>query len=201
MILFHSPNSPYARRVRVAVREFGLSDRVEEQNVSPLAAPDNVLHRHGPGAKVPGLLTDGGVFLCETLVICHYLDGISGGRFYPADPTARERCLQIEGVASLLMDSLFFRAHENRRAAGEQSPAVIDKEAARAARAYDALEDLAAGFGDELDMSLISVAAALGYADGRHPGDNWRGGRPTLAAWFEAMMQRPALAETVPNFD
>jgi len=201
MKLFHSPNSPYARRVRVAVREFGLSDRVEEQNVSPLAAPDNVLQSYGPGVKVPALLTDSGVFLCETLVICHYLDRVSGGRFYPAAPDALERCLQIEGIASLLSDSLFLRSQEIRRADGEQSPAFIDKEAARATRTYDALDDLASGFSDDLNIGLIGAVAALGYADGRHPGDHWRDGRPTLSAWFERMMQRPTLAETVPNFD
>ncbi len=108
--------------------------------------------------------------------------------------------MQIEGVASLLMDSLFNRAHENMRDPSEQSPGEIETEAARAARCYDALEDLVDRFSPTLDMSLVSTAASLGYADGRHPGDNWRDGRPKLTAWNETMLKRPAVADTVPNF-
>ena len=199
MKLFYSNNSPYARRPRIAIREARLMDRVEEV----VAAGDDrepMLFKYGPGAKVPGLLTDSGAYICETLLIDMYLDEISGGQLYPKDQTARELAFQIDGVASLLMESLFYRSHENRREDGERSQSFIDQEAARANRTYDALEGLVDSFGDDLHLGLISAVASLGYADWRHPHDEWRSGRPKLTAWFEEIIKRPAMDETKPIF-
>lgn len=200
MKLFFSGNSPYARRPRIAVREAGLMDRVEEVDVGPVAENTEVLLAHGPGAKVPGLLTDGGTYLCESLVIARYLDGVSGGKLYPADPAALEAALEVEGIASLLMDSLFVRSRENRRDPSEQSPGVIAAEADRAARCYDALAGLVGGFDGEIHMGTMTAVASLGYADWRQQDDHWRAGRADLAGWFERIMERPAMAETKPVF-
>lgn len=200
MKLYYSGNSPYARRPRMAIRQFGLTDRVEEVDAAPLNAPDNVLKSYGPGGKVPGLLTDSGAFLCETLLILNYLDDASGGKFYPAAGEQRDFALQIEGVASLLMESLFYRSHEVRRESGEQSPEYITKEAERAARCYDSFEGLVDQFDQPVNMAHLSIVAALGYADWRHAADDWRGNRPKLSAWFDTMMQQPASAETKPIF-
>lgn len=199
MKLFYSGNSPYARRPRMAIREAGLMDRVEEVE----AAGDDrerILFEYGPGAKVPGLLTDSGAYICETLLIDFHLDEASGGKLYPKDQAARELAFQIDGVASLLMESLFYRSHESRREPGEKSEAFIVKESDRANRTYDALEGLVDRFGNDMHLGLISVVASLGYADWRHPGDGWRDGRPKLAGWFEEMMKRSAMAETKPIF-
>ena len=70
----------------------------------------------------------------------------------------------------------------------------------RTARLYDALESRAGELGERVHMDTISVGCALGYADGRHPDDAWRDGRGALAAWFEKLMQRPSMAETIPPF-
>ena len=199
MKLFYSDNSPYARRPRIAIREAGLTNDVEEI----LAAGDDrepMLFKYGPGAKVPGLLTNRGAYLCETLLIDIYLDEMSGGRLYPKDQKARDLAFQIDGVASLLMESLFYRSHENRREDGQKSQGFIDKEIARANRTYDALENLVDKFGDNVHLGLITTVACLGYADWRHPRDKWRGGRPKLTAWFEEIMKRPAMDETKPIF-
>jgi len=199
MKLFFSGNSPYARRPRMAVREFGLGN-VEVIDVAPLTAPDAEVKKHGPGGKVPALMTDDGTFLCETLIVCRQLDDASGGKLYPKEGKARTFAYKLEGIAQLLMDSLFHRSHEIRRDPKEQSPGEIEKEAGRAKRCYDELESLVGDFDGKVDMSTLSVVAALGYADWRHPGDEWRAGRPKLAAWYDKMMQRPSCAETKPVF-
>ena len=200
MQLFYTGNSPYARRARLALRGSGLQARVEEVDVAPLSQEDHLLLKYGPGGKVPGLLTDAGTYLCETLVITRYLDDASGGKLLPKDSAAREKVLEVEGIASLLMDSLFIRSHEIRRDPGEQSSGVIAKEATRANRCYDALEAKIAECGDGLDLGTTAVIAALGYADWRHPGDEWRQGRPKLASWLEAMSGKPAVHETKPIY-
>jgi len=199
MKLFYSDNSPYARRPRIAIREAGLMNSVEEV-VAAGEDREPMLFKYGPGAKVPGLLTNSGAYLCETLLIDMYLDEMSGGELYPKDQIARELAFQIDGVASLLMESLFYRSHENRREDGEKSQGFIDKETTRTNRAYDALENSVDKFGDKVHLGLISTVACLGYADWRHPSDNWRSGRPKLTAWFEEIMKRPAMDETKPIF-
>ena len=165
MKLFYVPNSPYARRAVLAVREFELSETVDLVDVSPLAAHDNILRSMGPGGRVPALRTDDGAFICETLLILNYFDGVTGGKLYPGDAVARGVAMQIEGVASLLMDSLFVRSHENCRDSSEQSPSLIEKKTERAAQCYDALEDVVERFGRVMHMGSISTVAALGYAD------------------------------------
>lgn len=200
MKLFYSGDSPYARRPRIAIRQFDMMGQVEEQNVSPLNTADHILFTHGPGGRVPALLTDNGTFLCESLIISRHLDEASGGKLYPSDPAAREFSFRVEGVGSLLMDSLYVRAHENRRAESEQSPNEREKEAKRAARIYDELEGLVDQFSGNIDMGTLTVAASLGYADWRHPGDKWRDGHPKLAAWHDDdMMKLPSVKDTYPN--
>ena len=98
-----------------------------------------MLIAHGAAAKVPVLVTDDGVGLCESLVIAHYADRLSGGKLYPSDPAQVAKTLEVEGIASALMDSLFVRSRENRREAGEKSPGVIELEADRSRRCYENL--------------------------------------------------------------
>lgn len=200
MKLYFSQNSPYARRPRLVLREAGLQDKVEEEDLTPRAENDAVLLANGPGGKVPALITDTGAFIVESLLICRYLDDLSGNRLTPADAAARDRALQLEGMASVLMDTLYFRTHEGRRDEAQQAAAIKEKDAKTAMAAYDALNAAAADFGDAVNLGAITAAAALGYADWRHPGDDWRAGRPALAEWFERISERPAMKLTAPVY-
>lgn len=196
MKLYISGNSPYARRARIAAREGGLSARVEEVVISGF---DELLAQ-GPGGKIPILVTDSGVSLCESLIITRYLNEASGGRLLPDDPDERLTCLAMESVASVLMDSLFVRSMENNHRPEElKSEAVLTREAERGRRCYDALENTVAG-AQQVTLASIAVVAALGYAEWRHPQDNWRDGRPQLGACYDRFMAREAFAETAPVF-
>ncbi|WP_416896747.1 MAG: glutathione S-transferase family protein [Minwuia sp.] len=198
MKLFYTQNSPYARRPRLVARTARLE--IEEVDMSPLADRVGELLDLGPGGKVPGLLTDSGVYLTETLLITRYLNDAAGGKLTPREADRAEKVLEMEGIGSLLMDSLFTRSHEKRRDDGEKSQALIDKEGARAARCYDALNERLTNQPTVLDFGTIAAISALGYADWRHADDNWREGRPGLANWFNEMMVNPAVAETAPKF-
>ena len=198
MKLYYSGNSPYARRARIAARLSELS--VEEVDVSPLQVEGHFLLKHGPGVKVPGLETDSGTYLCESLIITNYLNQQARGKLMPGEGAGAEAALELEGIGSLLMDSLFVRTMENRRELDEKSPGLIKKEAARAARCYDHLDIRLSDQSATLHLGTIAAVASLAYADWRHPDDNWRQGRDGLEAWFDEMMQNPAVDETKPNF-
>ena len=200
MKLLYTGNSPYARRARVALRETGMMRQVEEIDLAGREDRLDVLLEHGPGGKVPVLVTDSGQSLCESLVICSYLNMLSGGKLYPKAHVDLEAALHIEGLASVLLDSLFVRSRENRRDASEQSQAVIDLETDRAARCYDALEALGERLTATPHNGLFSVVVALGYANWRHAGDCWRANRPALSDCYDALMQRDSLASTAPVF-
>ena len=51
-----------------------------------------------------------------------------------------------------------------------------------------------------LVIGVLSVIAALGYANWRHPEDDWRNGRAELAAYYDRLMRREAFAATAPQF-
>ncbi len=200
MKLYFSQNSPYARRPRLVLHEAGLVGQVEEIDLTPRAENDTVLFANGPGGKVPALMTKNGCFIVESLLICRYLDDLSGNKLSPADCGLRDRALQLEGIASVLMDTLYFRTHEARREEMQQVSAIKAKDTDVTFASYDALNNVASEFGNTINLGTLSTAAALGYADWRHPHDKWRRGRKALADWFEKISERPSLKLTAPVF-
>lgn len=195
MKLYYTHNSPYARRARLAARLSALN--VEEVNIGSMReGGGDTMRSFGPGGKVPGLMTDAGVFLSETLIITTYLRDRSGGKLAALD----EKGLELEGLGQLLTDGLYVRNQERQKADAEQSAAIIEKETARIMRCYDALDERLSGKPAEFNLATISVLGGLGYANWRGADDHWRDGRPGLAAWYDAMMQNPDAAETAPEF-
>ena len=200
MKLYFSQNSPYARRPRLVLHEAGLQGEVEEEDLTPRAENDAVLFANGPGGKVPALITNTGAFIVESLLICRYLDDLSGNKLTPLQPEERDKAIQLEGTASVLMDTLYFRTHEGRRDESHQVSTVKEKDAKIAMATYDALNEAAADFGNTINLGIITTVSALGYADWRHPSDNWRDGRSLLADWYERISNRPAMKLTAPIY-
>ena len=197
MKLHMSGNSPYARRVRVAIRACDLSDQVEEIAIKSF----DDLPAESPGNKIPVLVVEPGIVISECLLISRYLDEMSGGKLSASEPQAKIRQLAIESVASVLMDSLFTRSMEkNHRDQATRSAAVLDKEEKRSARCYDRLNEQLEGATTEINFASIAVISALGYADWRNPEDNWREHHPVLADYYDQMMDIPVFAETAPVF-
>lgn len=85
MQLFYSQNSPYARIARMAVREFGLLDRVEERKAAN-RQPDNPVLAFSAAGRVPTLV-DGDLVLTEARYVFDYLAAKGRGAAMP-DPLA-----------------------------------------------------------------------------------------------------------------
>ena len=89
--LRNSATSPYVRKVRVLLLETGLEDRVEliDTQVTP-TNPNAELNVDNPIGKVPVLLTENGVALYDSPVICEYLDSLhSGTKMFPVNGVSR----------------------------------------------------------------------------------------------------------------
>jgi glutathione S-transferase len=75
MKLYHAKPSPFARRVRVLLRERGLLSRIDEIATAPWDSPAELLAVN-PASKVPTLVLDDGITLKESALIATHLDGL-----------------------------------------------------------------------------------------------------------------------------
>jgi len=203
MKLRYAPTSPYVRKVTVLAMETGQDGKIERlPTVNAPDKPNAELGRENPLNKVPCLLTDDGLVLFDSPVICEYLDAQHGGRkWFPAGNT-RWHALRQMALADGLLDAALLRRYESIRPDGERSSGWDKAQKLKVDQALDALEREAPGFpdpaGDQLTIGHVSIGCALGYLDFRFASEDWRKGRPTLARWFEGLSKRPSMAQTVP---
>ncbi len=193
--------SPFVRKVRVLAIETGLAERVEELGiaVSPVAPVDD-LNRDNPIGKVPALVTDDGMALYDSRVICEYLDGLHDGpKMFPAAGPARWTALRRQAMGDGMLDAGVLRRYETfLRPEALRWPDWVDGQEAKIDRALDALEAEADAFGDTVDIGTITIGCALGYLDFRFAEDGWRDRHPKLAAWYAAFAERPSMQATLP---
>jgi glutathione S-transferase len=198
MKLFHAPTSPYARKVRVTIREKGLGD-VEEIVVNPWEDPPE-LRAVNPFGKVPTLVLDDSAVLYDSPVICDYLDGIGDGpHLVPQDADARRRVMTAQALGDGVLDMAVALVMEGRRPEGERSSSMMERWRGQAMGGVDAMARDVGGLGDGVNLGHITFGCALGYLDFRHDGLGWRAGRGDLAVWFAEFAARPAMADTKPS--
>ena len=121
-----------------------------------------------PLCKVPTLLLDDGTALFDSPVICEYLDSLGKTGLFPAAGPERWKALRLQALADGMV------------------------------RACDALEGWVDDLSGPVTIGSLAVLVALGYLDLRFAEDNWRAGRPKLAAWFETASKRPSFQATKP---
>jgi glutathione S-transferase len=197
MKLFYASGSPYARTVRVVVRELGLAARVEEIEVT-LRDPTSSLLPYNPGGKVPTLQLDDGTILNESLLVLAYFDTAHSGRkLLPLDASDGWKTLSELGRAYAFLDAITVWNRELRF--GQSAPGVIALEKERADRAADGLEtEIGRGaYSGPIDASQIVLGAALENFARRHKVWDWRSGRPRLSCFLDEIAVRPSFATTI----
>jgi len=198
MKLFYSPTSPYVRKVMACAVQRGLAGRIEKLPTNPHECPPALLARN-PLSKVPCLVTEDGLALFDSPVICEYLDSLGDAPplFPRPGSAARWQALKLQALGDGILDAAVGRRTAATQAGEGATPAWHARQQAVIARALDALE--ADPPGGALDIGTITTACALGYLDFRFAAEPWRPGRPRLAAWYERIAAEPALAETAPQ--
>ncbi|MFJ4390494.1 glutathione S-transferase [Pseudomonas soli] len=203
MILFHSPLSPFVRKVMIVLHETGQLDRVSVQgvNISPLNG-DEQLNRDNPIGKIPALRLDDGSVLHDSRVICEYLDSQHVGLpLIPREGSARWRRLTLAAQADAIMDAAVATRYETfLRPVDKQWDGWVTAQGEKIRRGLASLEhehlaEIISGF----DIAAIGVACALGYLDLRQPEFDWRREYPGLAAWYAEVSQRDSMLATVPT--
>ncbi len=200
MKLHISPPSPFVRKVRVLIRETGLTDRIEELPVTVgITIPDTPTMSVNPLGKIPTLERPDGPAIYDSRVICQYLNELAGANFYPE--ARKWETLTLEATADGLLDAAVLMVYEHRaRPADKVDPNWLESQWGKVARSLHAIEQRwMSHLAGPIDMAHIAVGCALGYIDFRHADRPWRETHPELAAWFEAFHQRPAMVETHPE--
>ncbi|NBX02886.1 MAG: glutathione S-transferase, partial [Alphaproteobacteria bacterium] len=131
MKLLFSPNSPYARKCRVTALEKGVMDKIELVEVSPAENPPE-LWAVNPLGTVPAMTTEGGMHLCESPVICKYIDSLSPQpQLMPDDLCVGAFVALADGI----MDAAVAVVMEGRRPEGKKYDAWVERKEAAISRA------------------------------------------------------------------
>ncbi|HJQ61102.1 MAG TPA: glutathione S-transferase family protein, partial [Vineibacter sp.] len=205
MLLYEHPLSSYAQKVKIALREKGLTFDVETPAGLGAGTAGGTFAAASPRNEVPALV-DGSARIFDSTIILEYLeDKHPAPPLLPRDPAARAEARMIEDVCDTLYEAINWGVGEVRwfkRAEGEQAAAMM----ATAARQTAELQVwLAAKLGDKtwfggesFGWADLSVAPYLNrsfhYGFGTHDGS-------PLARWRERARQRPSVAATFAEFD
>jgi len=193
--LLYTPASPFARKVRLAALERGVTLALENVPVDPVRR-NGALADHNPLVKIPVLLTSQGP-LYDSRVICRYLDRQGRGpSLYTSEIVDPWDVLAVEALADGIMDAAVNVRYElvNRPGALRWTD-WIEAQFARIMAAIDHLEARASWLGAP-HIGAYAVAAALEYLDFRHPDRPWRASRPKLARWLAEFATCGPMQET-----
>lgn len=198
MKLYYSSTSPFVRKINVFAIEVGLDKNIEWVKTNPWLVED-VLTAENPLSQVPTLITDDGLVLYDSSVICEYLDSLhSGEKLIPQQGMSRWLVLRLQALADGILNAGILRFLEKKRVSEKQSVEWDTTNKKSVQRSLDYLESTVADWGDNLDVGVLSIACVLGWLDFRFANEDWRATHPKLSNWFEQFSKRPSLIQTMP---
>jgi glutathione S-transferase len=197
MILIGQYDSPFVRRVAIALRLYELS--FEHRPWSTFGDADKIAP-YNPLRRVPTLVLGSGEALIESTAILDYLDDLVG----PEDAMiavrgpARHRGLKICALATGLGDKAVSLVYE-RVLRKDQSKLWVERCEAQISGVLDALEKERAAvtmpywFGERIGHADIAVACVLRFTGEAHP-------QLFNAARYPALAAHAARCEALPPF-
>jgi len=205
MILIGQFDSPFVRRVGIALTVYGMA--FEHRPWSVFGNADQI-RVYNPLMRVPTLvLDDGDVLVCSATII-DYLDGLVAPdcRLFPIVEPDRHRALAVAALGTGLADkavSLFYE----RRLHQETSDIWVDRCRRQIDGVLEALEAGRSGqeapywFGSVPGHADIAVAAAIRFVTEAHPGLISWSAYPALTAFAARMEALPAFQAIAQPFN
>jgi glutathione S-transferase len=195
--LFYSPTSPYVRKIMACAIARDIDNLIETLPTNPHVSPPELLAMN-PLSKVPCLVTDDGLALFDSPVICEYLDSVGHViALFPSHGAARWRALKQQAMGDGILDAAVLRRMEAGKPQEAARDVFMARQKAAVERTLDMLE--ADPPAQHLDIGTITVGSTLGYLDLRFAAENWRQNRPRLGAWWGAFALHPCMARTAPK--
>ena len=174
MILIGQYDSPFVRRVGIAMTLYGLP--FEHKPWSTFGDAEKI-RPYNPLTRVPTLVLDDGEVLMDSHIILDYLDSLvpTDKRMFPVAEPARHRALRVAAMAMSMAEkavSLFYEKalHKDvsdvwvKRCGVQISGCLAALEPDRAARKTDYW------FGASLGHADVAVAVALRFIGDAHAG-------------------------------
>jgi glutathione S-transferase len=200
MKLLYTPNSPYARKVRIVAMEKHIDLELQEVVLSD---PDCPVKQYNPLGKVPTLVLDDGDSLYDSPVIAEYLDHRAPvARLIPAENNFRVDVLRWQALADGVCDAAVAVMLEQRKPEDQQSKSVIERQMQKVIAGLAAMErDITKKkwcVDETFSLADIAVGCALGYVDLRFKDLRWQDKYPNLAKHYSILTKRPSFKETAP---
>jgi len=198
MKLFHAVGSPFVRKCLVCAHELNLQERLELAPAAPSPIKrDRALVALNPLGTVPTLMTEEGISLYDSPVICEYLNSVGDGRLLPASGAKRWAVLVDQALADGIMDAALSTRYETAvRPEPLRWSEWVAGQLDKVGSGVTELERRAAELGDRIDIGTIAMGCALGYLDFRFASLGWPKSAPSLASWFERFSQRESMVAT-----
>jgi glutathione S-transferase len=201
MILIGQYDSPFVRRVAIALRLYGLP--FEHRPWSTFGEGDKIAP-YNPLRRVPTLVLDGGEALIESTAILDYLDELVGPEraMMAVRGPARRLALKICALASGLGDKAVSLLYE-RMLRKDQSKIWVERCEAQISGVLEVLEKERAAiatpywFGGTIGHADIAVACVLHFTREAHPALLSAARYPSLTAHAGACEALPAFVEIV----
>jgi glutathione S-transferase len=201
MFLIGQYDSPFVRRVAIAMRLYGI--KFDHKPWSTFGDADKIAP-YNPLRRVPTLVLDDGEALIESHIILDYLDELVGEERAMIAPhgIARRRHLRICALATGLGDKSVSLVYESvlRK---EQLKLWVERCEAQISGALDVLEKERAAaktpylYGERIGHSDIALACVLRFTSEAHPELYKAAGYPALAAHSTQCEALPAFKEIV----
>ncbi len=216
MRLFWTPASPFVRKVMVSIHELKLLERIE---IVPTTWPhewatrtvefDKEFIAANPVGRIPALVTDDGIAICESNLICRYLAAqVSGSKLIPGDTREDLPALRLWGIADGALEAMIARRAETLRPGLERSKDFIQKQRGRISRCFDSFDvsyleshgqpTIGQPTTGQTTIAHVAAGIACGYMDFRFPSDAWRDNRSALARWYDGFAERRSMTLTMP---
>ena len=173
MILIGQYDSPFVRRVAIALKLYGLP--FEHRPWSTFGDGDKIAP-YNPLRRVPTLVLDGGEVLIESTAMLDYLDELVGPEkaMIAAREPERRRGLKICALAMGLADKAVSLLYE-RVLRQDQSKIWVERCEVQIGGVLEVLEKERAGiaspywFGEKIGHPDIAVACVLRFTNEAHP--------------------------------
>jgi glutathione S-transferase len=198
MILVGQYDSPYVRRVAIALRVLGFA---YEHDTRSVFGDFDSIRKTNPTGRIPALVLDDGSVLVDSGVILDYLDEVSGPAraLIPRSGPARREVLHRVALASAAIDKAGAANYERLlRPQQYQWPEWIARLQTQALGAIAALEELPWPADAKLDQAQITTVCLLRYLELRSPDLAPRAQYPKLTALAARCEQLPPFLATYP---
>jgi glutathione S-transferase len=202
MILIGQYDSPFVRRVAIAMRLYGIA--LEHRPWSTFGEGDKIA-AFNPLRRVPTLVLDGGESLIESAMILDYLDELAGPEkaMIASNGPQRRHCLKTCALATGLADKAVSLLYERVLRKDRQSKIWVERCRAQIGGVLEVLEKERASisspywFGGTIGHADIAVACVLRFVSEAHPQMFDASRYPALNAHAARCEALPVFAEIV----